>query len=577
MNDDELDRRSAAEAARIRAEAAAIAETDRGLAMLLETVDTEGLPAGRGPSSDGIDITPAASRRQSTRWLVASAAVVLLAVAAGVVVFAARRDRGGSDQRLVPATSPPSAIAETPTTSAAPSATTVHGDSTTTAGWFVPTWVPDGFRIAGASATRMETLVGNGFQFDVWVDRSDPSAERRLQWTSFVDDQQMSSSTSVPGSEAVRGTSALVSEADGWIDIEWAEAGRRHHVAANLDRSTTLGIVEHATVTADGVNVGPGLLPEGLAWVDPALSDVPAAGGPTTSLTFQSDGEGPARLTFSVSPNSVGYSLDRDIIDAGSERRAIAGVERNVQTTLRDDGRTWTEVTWYDDGFAFYVQADDVDVATVDMFVAGITPADQHAFLAFEHEITDRGTASPVLDRATFADGLDVTLRSPDDQAFGGPDAWQREGYLCIDARPALCAAVGAGGSGSGDQWNVETSWLFDIDGHKTYLVWRSGPAGSLSVIGSNDPPTAPFLPAGPDGSIDEQLAAGGVPLAHEQAGGTRGTFVRIEVPDDVRYVTIHRDHESGGRLVEGDILDLPVVTASAPDEDARDAPTVTS
>lgn len=570
MNDDELDRRSAAEAARIRAEAAAIADTERSLATLLKAADTNAPPAGTGPSSDRVDIRPAAPRRQSTRWLVASAAVVLLAAAAGAVALAARRDRGGTEHRIVPATPAPTPITETQTTATAPPATTAPGDVATAGGWFVPTWLPDGFRIAGASATRMETLVGNGFQFDVWVDRSDAPSERRMQWSSFIDDQQMSgggSSTSVLGSVTLRGASAVVSETDGWIDIQWSEAGRRHHVSSDLDRSTTLEIVENAIVTSDGVNVDPASLPDGFEWVDPALSDAPASGGPTTSLSFQSDSGNRPRLTLNVSPNGVGYSLDRDLINAAAERRDIAGVERNVQTTVRDDGRTWTEITWYHDGFAFYVQADDVDAATIDMFVAGITPADQSAFLAFEQQITDRGIASPVLDQATFADGLNVTLRSPDDQAFSGPDAWKREGYMCIDGRPAVCAAVSAGGSSSGDEWNVETSWLFDIDGHKTYLVWRSGPAESLTVIGSNDPPTAPFLPVGPDGDIEEQIASGGVQLTYEQASGGTGTFVRITVPDDTRYVTIHRDNESGGRLVAGEILDLPAVTASAADE----------
>lgn len=564
MND-ELDRRSAAEAARIRAEAAAVADTDGAWARLLVDVG-DGL-ADDLPGTDGIDLTPAASRRRPTRRLVASAAVAVLVVGAGAVALAATRDHGRGERRISPATVdlPPATGAPTPVTGAPTPVTgaVASGDEAAQpagAGWYVPTWVPDGYRITSASAVRREPLLGTGFGFDVWLDRSDPDHERRLQWSSSLADSPFSVA---PGDAAmVRGVEASITDDDGWIDVQWFEAGRQHQVSGNLDRATMLAIVEGATVDADGATVDPATLPAGLEWIDPALSDPPAPDGPETSLWFQGPSDG-ASIALSVSPNAVRFSLDRELVGPTTVRREIGGVERNVETTVRTDGSDpGTFVTWYEGGYAFRVEGEGTDAGTVDAFVAGIAPADRATFLAFEQAISDRGSASPVRDQATFADGLTVSLRSPDDRAAVGGTG-RHAAYLCVEGEHRSCAAADVQGDGS-------ASWLLDIDGQKTYLEWQSGTPQDRTFVASDDPPPPGIDPVDHTRitrieALAQQLAAGGIEITPELAAGGEGTFTRLAVPADARYLSEHHDLGWGGWLVVGEILDLAVRTTARP------------
>ncbi len=560
MNDDELDRRSAAEAAKIRAEAAAIADTDAELSLLLAGGDP---PAEIRPGYDPVAITSDVAGRHDTRWLAAAAAALLLVVAAAVVVFAAARPRGDDGgHTMAPASlapsEPPASAATNPTSAPTTISAAVGGD-----GWYVPTWTPDGYRIAGASAVQRDVLVADAFTFDVWIERSDSTGSRRFQWLTLGNDRPESSGTS-PDAVTVRGVPASVFDGDGEVDVQWSEAGRDHRVSSALDRDTTLAAIEAATIGDSGVTLAPGSLPTGFEWVDPAASDEAAVGGPTTVVVWRDDSDGARSLTFNVSPNEAGYSLDRDFVLGSVQRRDIGGVARNVQTRTLGDERIETVVTWYADGYAFYVDAVDVDPAIVERFVAGITKADQETFLAFEDEITARGLAGTVFDQATFADGLSVALRSPDGEAFTAADSWKREGYLCVDAQPAVCSAASAGGSSSSDDWKSQTAGLFDVDGHKTYLLWGAGTPNGLTIIGSADPPD--FFPSQPGapGMADAQLATGGVTLPFEQITGTAGTFVRVEVPDDVTYVTVHSTYGAASLLVSGELLDRPAHTTTS-------------
>jgi hypothetical protein len=514
MTHDELDRRSFAEASRIRAEADAIADTEQALAAVMSLAD-QATPVER------VDIAPPARRPRLTGGLVACAAVVVVAIAGGAVLFALGREhRGDNVKRNSPATptaverdvtTEPTVATETTATSDPTTDPTIDPLRTDASGWYVPTWIPDGFRIAGASAIDRTLLVGHGFRFDVWVDRSD-GGSGRLQWQSTVE-TPLGTSTA-PEAPYVRGVPAMVDDVDGATSVQWTEGDRTHRVASSLERETTLAIIEAAAIDDDGaVALDPVTLPTGFEWIDPQLADA---------------------------------RLDRDIGGFGAERREVAGIERNVRSNERDDGTVQTRITWYVDGYAFFVEAQNLDSAIVEAFVAGITSADQAAFLAFEQEITDRGLASPVFDQATFADGLTVSLRSPDGEAFIGNEAWRREGYLCVEAHSSVCAAPGP-------------SSLFQIDDRKTYIMWTRDPMGDVTILGSYAPPSYPADLA--SSTAGQQLAAGAVVLTTEQVVGAHSTFVRIELPDDVRYVNVHRTDGASAWIVDGEILDLPVDT----------------
>jgi hypothetical protein len=503
----------------------------------------DSLAIGPAAWSDGIEVGAPPARPRPMFWVFAAAAAVI--VAAGGVTVAIDWQRQ-APERLVPATPALPSIAAAPTT-LAPSTSAPTDASSDAVGWYVPSWVPDGFEVASSSAMRMPLDAATGVASGAWIDRREGTIDRRMSWSSFIDPDPMSNTS--PDAEVVRGLPAhVVEEPDGSMGVQWYEAGRTNLVSATMDRTTVLAIIEGATVdAATGFVVDPTVLPPGVELVEPVNAELAPELGLTTSLTFRR-GHGPDAgvLTSAVSPNPTGVTLDALLVRGTVMRTTVDGVDREVATGERD-GRPWAEVRWFADGFAFTVRADNVDRPTVEAFAAGLTAADEEAFLAFDRTITERGIATPIFEQVVFDDGLAVSLRATDATTFTSLDRFAPPGFLCLEAHTRRCVSADRGGSTGGvGGLEINVFALFEVDGRKTLIFWASGEPENLSVAA---------------GSAVRTSAPRDDPIPFEQVAGTHGVFLRIDIGPGVEFVSVRTATGGPGTNVSMEIFDLPVRT----------------
>jgi hypothetical protein len=438
-------------------------------------------------------------RRPTVRWAGAAAALVVV-LALGALVSVMQR-RSPSPERTPPigevTSAPP-----VPTTTMLDRSTTAPGPKTTAVStFFVPTAVPDGFDLIDVDAWTGADGPPVPVSTETWIarDASEQIIDMIRLSASLVPVEAFPSS-SPPAALTIHGHPATdIGMAYGrGSGIGWTEQGLFLSVVRwGPDASS---VAELATVDGTtGISLPADAAPVGFVRIDtqPGSSVDQAL---SSTLIYGTD-DPTERLSLTVVPNAHGETDDSLGYLAGLRR--VAAGEHEVW--LSPSGTGFQTATWVAGGAVLRVSG-SLDEAALIQFVAGIEPISAGDFEALRLDASERAAALPERDRATFSDGIAVSLGSAMEITSTGDFELATSLAICLDGDRLRCVTAD-GSTGGGDLLTVRS--LQNIGGEREYVAWI---ATGLTVSRIYDPAT-------------------GADLRFESVAGRIGAFVRVQVP----------------------------------------------
>lgn len=454
------------------------------------------------------------ARRPRGMRIVALAGAAAAAVI-GLVAIATVRGQDPVDESPATATEP-APDAQAP----APPAT---GDDLAEAtGFLLPTTMPEGVEITSLEAGPDVAQWGNPFGETRWARLEADGTVSGVFSVRPPRPADAPEGTDDDYDETVRGVPASVFTQEDNISIGWYEAGAQMAARSQgLTRHELLAAVEALEIDVEALSV---TLPDGGSSVglvhesELGFSDDHAI----VSTVTVGELDNPARaalLYAAATPNTFGRTLT-DIAEReeGWEPRTMEGVDALVRTNaVSGPNGTMTEMTWIADGFRFRVYG-SFGPEAVFAFAAGLELTDFTTFSAAESDLGDRMTTMmtswAVLDRATFTDGIEVTVRSR--RTGSGADA------ICIEAPVQQCMEqVSEASLVDGYADNVFST--FDVNGRQVMIGWQS--AGEADRLGE------PTLSAGTAANPADGLSLTTTATIDQFVVGEAGRFLEIRIP----------------------------------------------
>lgn len=398
--------------------------------------------------------------------------------------------------------------ASTPTASVTTAATTAPvGTLADYAGWFLPSYVPDGYEITSIVATYAP-LTRSPAQRWVRTDAAGATVAQLIASTSAIVPVVVVRPS--PSNASVHGLPASVFDSGEGSLVNWQEVGRQAQVRGlGLSQTEVVALAEQLTLDA---GAGSFTL-DGASDFRP-LSRVPAAEHAVDLNVglLRSDGAPGGFVEFTSTPNADGETLGvlkQRLATMNGVQSAIehlGDLDRLVWREPVDGYGPFTRLTWLQDGMIVEVSG---RAAPEDMikFATSIASVDPQQLIVEGRHITEQLAARETLEETTFADGVTVAVKRRRQDVIG----------LCVGGVDPVCrwdvSESSLGGGGQTASFDV-----FDIDGRRVLLGWHEG----------FDEPTLVPQPPGPS-------PAGEVPPSTstltEVQRGALGQFVEIVVP----------------------------------------------
>lgn len=507
------------------------------LRLLGEVLERQALPVdieevtARKRVVHAAEIAPAARRWSAARWVGTAAGVVAVVGVAAVVLAALRPaptppgpTSGGDPTPSLSVKPAPAPDSDERETSTPPEATD------RVAGLFAPTSVPDGFQVSEAITWRgSEPDVSPQVSAERWITRDDAGAVTDV--VRLTANEKPPPPPNLvpldPTGLTVHGELAQSVEmgtAGGGSGISWDEQGLTLFVTSWGPDAAA--IAERTIVTAsDGITLPDGALPAEFSRVD-TQAKPSLASGLASMLAFATS-DGTARLALSSRPNASGETSDSLGLTPGAQRRTVG--DRQVWLSTSEDGSA--RASWIEGDYI--LSAGGVDETTLIAFVSTVEPASAAEFDRFVVSASVADEALAEHDRATFADGLIVSMRSISDINVPEVSSFGRRAF-CVTGDRTLC--TGASPS-TDDGLLARVTSTRTIDQAREFFAWtRAG----HTVSRIYDPTTD-------------------VDLSFETAAGTAGSFVRAKAPPEITAIAVEYEASPGmfgARQAELDLLD---------------------
>jgi hypothetical protein len=414
------------------------------------------------------EASPAPRSASRRPWmLVAAAGGVAAAAALGTLVY----QRAGTDGDLVTAsTAPPVSATDAPDTTSAEASR--PGNSATAV--FAPSAVPDGFAVVEAgtwdgswpySSTRVST--------ETWISSGvDGSVDGYVRLTANAAADLPNLMPPTPTGVTVHGAVAQADAAlgpDGGGAVHWDEQGMRLSVSSW--GPDAVSIAEQSVVTASGgIALPAGALPATFVRAQTEATPAPVTGRSSEVRWATADGR---TLGLSARPNSTGETVDTLGSTPGA-RRVAAG---SNEVWLWRAGDV-TSATWLQ-GDHVVSAGGNVDEAALLEFVASVGRTSEPAFQALILEASALDQAIAARDRATFVDGVEVSMHSdaaidvPEPSSFGPRS-------FCATGDRTFCTAEVTPFTDGGLLTGLVGSQT--IDGEHQVLVWL-GPGRTMTRV----------------------------------------------------------------------------------------------
>lgn len=425
--------------------------------------------------------------RPRRRWqlLVVAACLVLVVVSAFFIV-----SRAGDVERTT-------------------SGTDVVVGSTAVPGWYLPTYLPEGYELTGI-AERTETLE-DAMSYEIWVRKDDGVTTGYVRALvnepiPSVVEAQSGRVVSIHGADAE--ISENPAETGSWR-VAWTEGETRLAIETiGLDEDSTLAIAEASTVAGGDLSLDATSMPAEFTSAGSGMYD---AGTEFGSVVLAAAPTGPTETTpIFMQIVGAATSLDESV-RSETERRVVNGVEYSVRIDTQgtySGNREHTTITWAQDGRRFLVLGELAADTLLDV-AQGLRPATATEAAVAASETTDRALALPEHGRAELSDGRLLTVH-----ASAESDAVDA---LCVaDAEPR-CFRIYLASASSGPPSGFYR--VFDTGRDRLIVGWHATDPGGVATAS--------------DGSSVDIIE------------GTEGWFVTLTVATGEALPTIEFEHGS--------------------------------
>jgi hypothetical protein len=404
-------------------------------------------------------------RLVSQHRLVFIAAASILLALGGLAVL----KRGPSTVGVGPAASSSSVVESSSSTAPSTETTAVPAAPLSSyTGWYMPTFIPDGYEISTVEAYRPPTTPTTVPTERVreWARLNASGAVAATVNVSVSPVQPPDPLKPVPVNTRVRGNPALSFDSGEGIVVSWQEAGwqlavrgialSEQDLQALADASTLDAATGTLTLTANS----------GFAPVDVPEATSGKVVGVGIGL-LRSDGAPGGIISFSSSPNGEGETLEGmkfrlvQTQKTSSEIRRIGDSDRLVQTRESAEFGSFVDVTWIENGMLMAVggRAGPGEVLKMAESVHAVDP---QQLIEEGRRITDRLLARKTLESVSLADGTVLSVKTQSN----GPVA------LCVESPIVVCRWQIGDGSLSGNRLDAVFD-SFDVAGRTLLFGWH--------------------------------------------------------------------------------------------------------